>query len=137
MSGDAARPRRAHSVLSLSKDAPQSPALPSFDKLTTGLELSLGAIRRDTTCRDNPTSPRAGKPGMTTSARWRDEHHEKAERGAEAPGTGRRGGSGQIDFDELPTYVGYQVRRTQAKIFADFEATLAKASTSRRAPSAC
>jgi DNA-binding MarR family transcriptional regulator len=30
-----------------------------------------------------------------------------------------------IDFDELPTYVGYQVRRTQAKIFADFEATLA------------
>ena len=32
-----------------------------------------------------------------------------------------------IDFDELPTYVGYQVRRTQAKIFADFEATLANA----------
>ena len=31
----------------------------------------------------------------------------------------------EIDFDELPTYVGYQVRRTQAKIFADFEATLA------------
>src|SRR5213078_756106 len=31
----------------------------------------------------------------------------------------------QIDFDELPTYVGYQVRRTQTKIFADFEATLA------------
>jgi DNA-binding MarR family transcriptional regulator len=30
-----------------------------------------------------------------------------------------------VDFDELPTYVGYQVRRTQAKIFADFEATLA------------
>ena len=30
-----------------------------------------------------------------------------------------------IDFDELPTYVGYQVRRTQAAIFADFEATLA------------
>jgi DNA-binding MarR family transcriptional regulator len=30
-----------------------------------------------------------------------------------------------IDFGELPTYVGYQVRRTQAKIFADFEATLA------------
>ena len=30
-----------------------------------------------------------------------------------------------IDFDELPAYVGYQVRRTQAKIFADFEATLA------------
>jgi DNA-binding MarR family transcriptional regulator len=30
-----------------------------------------------------------------------------------------------IDFDELPTYVGYQVRRTQAKIFAEFEAALA------------
>jgi DNA-binding MarR family transcriptional regulator len=30
----------------------------------------------------------------------------------------------QIDFDELPGYVGYQVRRTQAKIFADFETTL-------------
>jgi DNA-binding MarR family transcriptional regulator len=29
-----------------------------------------------------------------------------------------------LDFGELPTYVGYQVRRTQAKIFADFEATL-------------
>jgi DNA-binding MarR family transcriptional regulator len=31
----------------------------------------------------------------------------------------------EIDFDELPGYVGYQVRRTQAKIFADFEAMLA------------
>jgi DNA-binding MarR family transcriptional regulator len=30
----------------------------------------------------------------------------------------------QINFDELPSYVGYQVRRTQAKIFADFETTL-------------
>jgi DNA-binding MarR family transcriptional regulator len=30
----------------------------------------------------------------------------------------------QVDFDELPGYVGYQVRRTQAKIFADFETTL-------------
>ena len=29
-----------------------------------------------------------------------------------------------IDFDELPTYTGYQVRRTQAKIFLEFEATL-------------
>lgn len=29
-----------------------------------------------------------------------------------------------IDFDELPTYVGYQVRRTQAKIFSEFETTL-------------
>lgn len=30
-----------------------------------------------------------------------------------------------IDFGELPGYVGYQVRRTQASIFADFEAALA------------
>src|SRR5262245_20495393 len=30
----------------------------------------------------------------------------------------------RIDFDELPGYVGYQVRRTQAAIFADFEASL-------------
>ena len=30
-----------------------------------------------------------------------------------------------IDFDELPTYVGYLVRRTQARIFGEFEATLA------------
>jgi DNA-binding MarR family transcriptional regulator len=29
-----------------------------------------------------------------------------------------------IDFDELPSYVGYQVRRTQARIFSEFEATL-------------
>jgi DNA-binding MarR family transcriptional regulator len=29
-----------------------------------------------------------------------------------------------IDFDELPTYVGYQVRRAQARIFSEFEATL-------------
>ena len=33
-------------------------------------------------------------------------------------------GARAIDFDELPTYVGYQVRRTQAKIFLEFEATL-------------
>jgi DNA-binding MarR family transcriptional regulator len=30
----------------------------------------------------------------------------------------------QLDFDELPTYVGYQVRRAQARIFSEFEATL-------------
>lgn len=29
-----------------------------------------------------------------------------------------------VSFDELPDYVGYQVRRTQAKIFAEFEASL-------------
>jgi DNA-binding MarR family transcriptional regulator len=39
----------------------------------------------------------------------------------QAPGDA---GERAIDFSELPTYVGYQVRRTQAKIFADFEATL-------------
>jgi DNA-binding MarR family transcriptional regulator len=33
-------------------------------------------------------------------------------------------GEQRIDFDELPTYVGYQVRRTQARIFAELEATL-------------
>jgi DNA-binding MarR family transcriptional regulator len=33
-------------------------------------------------------------------------------------------GERPIDFDELPTYVGYQVRRTQARIFSEFEATL-------------
>jgi DNA-binding MarR family transcriptional regulator len=33
-------------------------------------------------------------------------------------------GEREVDFDELPTYVGYQIRRTQAKIFAEFEATL-------------
>jgi DNA-binding MarR family transcriptional regulator len=37
---------------------------------------------------------------------------------AEEPGELR------IDFDELPGYVGYQVRRTQAAIFADFDTTL-------------
>ena len=36
----------------------------------------------------------------------------------------REPGERQIDFDELPTYVGYLVRRTQAKIFGEFEATL-------------
>lgn len=29
-----------------------------------------------------------------------------------------------IAYDELPQYVGYQVRRAQARIFAEFEATL-------------
>ena len=30
----------------------------------------------------------------------------------------------QISFDELPDYVGYQVRRAQAEIFAELEAAL-------------
>ena len=50
---------------------------------------------------------------------------KRCERGAEAEDARRGGRARQIDFDELPTYVGYQVRRTQAKIFAEFEATLA------------
>jgi DNA-binding MarR family transcriptional regulator len=37
---------------------------------------------------------------------------------------GAAAGGREVDFDELPTYVGYQVRRTQAKIFMEFEATL-------------
>lgn len=37
-----------------------------------------------------------------------------------APGDDR-----PIDFDELPEYVGYQVRRAQARIFGEFEATCA------------
>jgi len=48
-----------------------------------------------------------------------------------SPAAARRrrsgGGEGQerpVDFDELPSYVGYQVRRTQAKIFAELEAGL-------------
>ena len=31
----------------------------------------------------------------------------------------------EVDFDELPTYIGYVVRRTQAALFGEFEATLA------------
>lgn len=31
---------------------------------------------------------------------------------------------GRIVYDELPQYVGYQVRRAQARIFAEFEAAL-------------
>ena len=38
-----------------------------------------------------------------------------------APG---EAGARPIDFDELPTYVGYQVRRTQARIFAELESAL-------------
>ena len=34
-------------------------------------------------------------------------------------------GERAVDFDELPSYVGYQVRRAQATIFTDFEAALA------------
>jgi DNA-binding MarR family transcriptional regulator len=33
-------------------------------------------------------------------------------------------GERRIDYDELPTYVGYQVRRSQARIFSEFESKL-------------
>src|SRR5262245_55712437 len=33
-------------------------------------------------------------------------------------------GERAVDFDELPSYVGYQVRRAQARIFAEFDAAL-------------
>jgi DNA-binding MarR family transcriptional regulator len=33
-------------------------------------------------------------------------------------------GGARIDFGELPSYVGYQVRRTQVRIFAELEAAL-------------
>jgi DNA-binding MarR family transcriptional regulator len=33
-------------------------------------------------------------------------------------------GKPQVSFDELPSYIGYQVRRTQARIFSEFEAML-------------
>jgi DNA-binding MarR family transcriptional regulator len=36
----------------------------------------------------------------------------------------RDAGEQPIDFDELPSYVGYQVRRTQAKIFSELETAL-------------
>lgn len=47
-------------------------------------------------------------------------------RSGAAPKAQKPGGPGMrvIEFGELPTYVGYQVRRTQAKIFADFETAL-------------
>jgi DNA-binding MarR family transcriptional regulator len=31
---------------------------------------------------------------------------------------------GAVDFGELPTYIGYQVRRTQARLFSELEAAL-------------
>lgn len=39
-------------------------------------------------------------------------------------GTPPTGPAGQIDYDELPTYFGYLLRRTQATIFRDFERSL-------------
>jgi DNA-binding MarR family transcriptional regulator len=39
-------------------------------------------------------------------------------------GTGSETGARGIEFDELPSYLGYQVRRTQARIFSEFEAAL-------------
>lgn len=36
----------------------------------------------------------------------------------------RRTDASDIDYDELPTYLGYLLRRTQAAIFRDFERSL-------------
>src|SRR6476469_1890549 len=58
---------------------------------------------------------RAGRKARTRMKRPNAALKVKRPAEAEAPA---------IDFDELPTYVGYQVRRTQAKIFGEFEATL-------------
>jgi DNA-binding MarR family transcriptional regulator len=62
---------------------------------------------------------------MTASARVEGTSTMKRPSAALKRHTPGETGAREIEFDELPTYVGYQVRRTQAKIFADFEATLA------------
>jgi DNA-binding MarR family transcriptional regulator len=61
-------------------------------------------------------------PGMTTSVtegRMTMKRTSALQRKAPDEAGDRR-----VDFDELPTYVGYQVRRAQARIFAEFESTL-------------
>jgi DNA-binding MarR family transcriptional regulator len=61
-------------------------------------------------------------PGMTTSVtegRMTMKRTSALQRKAPDEAGERR-----VDFDELPTYVGYQVRRAQARIFAEFESTL-------------
>jgi DNA-binding MarR family transcriptional regulator len=40
------------------------------------------------------------------------------------PAAASEPGERAIDFGELPSYVGYQVRRAQARIFSELEATL-------------
>jgi len=44
--------------------------------------------------------------------------------GAVRPRTPGKSDAQAIDFDELPGYVGYQVRRAQARIFSEFEGAL-------------
>jgi DNA-binding MarR family transcriptional regulator len=52
-------------------------------------------------------------------------NREAAPRDGDArDGAQRDGASGEIDFDELPTYIGYLLRRAQATIFRDFERSL-------------
>jgi DNA-binding MarR family transcriptional regulator len=41
-----------------------------------------------------------------------------------APSRGSPGDDRPIAYDELPSYIGYQVRRAQAKIFGEFAAAL-------------
>ena len=49
----------------------------------------------------------------------------KANAAARRPKTRGAAAERQLNFAELPTYVGYQVRRAQAAIFGQFETTLA------------
>src|SRR5215468_645584 len=59
---------------------------------------------------------REGRPGMKQSSA----KHASASRNRPT----REAGERHIEFGELPSYVGYQVRRTQAKIFGEFAAKL-------------
>jgi DNA-binding MarR family transcriptional regulator len=45
-------------------------------------------------------------------------------RSAGMQGASGEAGERSIDFGELPTYVGYRVRRTQARLFSELEAAL-------------
>jgi DNA-binding MarR family transcriptional regulator len=45
-------------------------------------------------------------------------------RSTSAPARANAAGAQQIDFGELPSYIGYQLRRVQATIFSEFETAL-------------
>src|SRR6516165_11335815 len=55
---------------------------------------------------------REGRPGMKQSSAKQSSAPRKRPT--------REAGERDIEFGELPSYVGYQVRRTQAKIFGEF-----------------
>ena len=67
-----------------------------------------------------------GNLGMVAHVGGRGHEDMKTPQATRRRQAGDRAGPA-IDFDELPSYVGYQVRRTQAKIFAEFETALAGA----------